>query len=204
VCAFSAGFSQVSVFLFAGPQTVRARYKIDGQLQTSDFKAGLQAGVSAKIPFDTKLYFAPSIYYSLKGYRVSFSRPSNPPDPTAVSNNTVVHTLEFAPLLQVDFSDRPRHFFLRFGPSLDFQLYGQEKYKLANGSTISQKMPYGFTHYGRYAASGILHAGIESKRTVLYLQYTQGLTNLDNTEGGPSILYRAVGITIGKLISHHK
>ncbi len=199
--AYQSVRAQVPVYLFIGPQAVRASYHINGQRQTSDAVPGVQAGVSARIDFDHRLYFVPAVYYSLKGFRVAFDRPSLPPDALAMNNHATVHTLEMAPLLQYDFSDRPGHFFVRLGPSLDFQLYGRERFQLKDGTVVERRMLYDFTHYGRYAASAIGHAGYENGRMLVYLQYTQGLTNLDNTEGGPVIQYRAAGITIARALN---
>ncbi|MEI9808721.1 MAG: hypothetical protein WDO16_13155 [Bacteroidota bacterium] len=47
----------------------------------------------------------------------------------AADNNTSIHTFELAFLLQYDLGKNPQHFFIKAGPSLDFQLAGKEKFK---------------------------------------------------------------------------
>jgi hypothetical protein len=191
---------QTRFAIFTGPQAITASYHINSIKQRTDPKYGFQLGISAKIEFDTRLFFAPSIYYSLKGYKVSFNQPCYPPDSSAINNNTTVHTLETAPLLQYDFSDKPGHYFLRFGPSLDFQLYGREKFQTVDGTvtTVRRAMPYGFTAYGRYAANAVIHFGYEmTNRFLIYAYYEHGLTNLNNEDAGPNIRYRTAGISFG-------
>lgn len=199
--------SQTRFAIFTGPQTVSASYHINGIKQNVDPKYGFQTGISAKIEFDTRLFFAPSIYYSLKGYKVSFNQPCYPPDSAAINNNTTIQTLETAPLLQYDFSDKPGHYFIRFGPSLDFQLYGREKFQKVDGSitTVRRAMPYGFTAYGRYAANAVIHFGYESpKGFLVYAYYEHGLTNLNNEDAGPNIRYHTAGISFGAYLKKKK
>jgi hypothetical protein len=91
------------------------------------------------------------------------------------------------------------------GPSLDFQLFGKEKFHLQNGSYVNQSMKYGFAYYGHYAANAIAQLGYESNSGFLiYAQYSFGLTNLSNVDQGPSIRHRVIGISFGKYINHKK
>jgi hypothetical protein len=114
--------SQVEYGLFAGPQATGVRYMINDVKQESSLKIGVNAGFQMKVPFDGRLSFAPAIMYNLRGYKVKFDGPVFPPDSSAVDNNTSFHTIELAFLLQHDFNLKPGHFFIRFGPSLDFAL----------------------------------------------------------------------------------
>ena len=66
----------------------------------------------------------------MKGYKVKLANPAFPPDILAVDNNTTFHTLELAILLQYDFSSSPGHAFIKLGPSIDFQLFGKETFRL--------------------------------------------------------------------------
>ncbi|MEJ0105362.1 MAG: outer membrane beta-barrel protein [Bacteroidota bacterium] len=116
-----------------------------------------------------------------------------------MNNNVNVHTIETAFLLQYDFSKKPSHFFVKLGPSLDFQIIGKEKFDQVDGTRIKRNMKYGYASYGRYAASAIVHIGYEMSNTIfLSAHYTHGLTNLNNADAGPSISYRVIGITVGK------
>ncbi len=193
--------SQAAWNIFAGPQLTSAHYTIQGVRQDNTSKIGFQAGVSSKVPFENQLSFSAGAFSSIKGYKVKFNRSAFPPDLNAVDNNTSIFTIEIAALLQFDFRSQPNHFFIKAGPSLDFQIIGREKFKLANGTTQNQEMPYGFANYGRYAANLLAHFGYEtSKGLIVFVQYTRGLTSLNNADGGPQILHRAYGIAIGRYL----
>lgn len=191
--------AQTRFNFFAGPQITSVNYVLHGDNQKTSIKPGLQLGIGSKIEFENRLFFSPSVYYSLKGYKVTLEKSALPPDPAAINNNVTVHTLETAFLLQYDFNNNPSHFFIKFGPSLDFQILGHEKFDRVDGTTISRSMKYNFSNYGRYAASAVIHAGYEMSTSVFfYAFYQQGLTNLDNADLGPTIKYRVAGITVGK------
>jgi hypothetical protein len=191
--------AQTRFNFFAGPQISTVNYVVKGGNQSSTLKPGFQLGMGAKIEFENRLFFSPSAYYSLKGYKVTLSQAAAPPDLTAINNNVSVHTIETAFLLQYDFSKNPSHFFIKLGPALDFQISGHEKFDRVDGTSVSRKMKYGFGDYGRYAASAVLHAGYEMSSSIFfYAYYEQGLTNLDNADTGPTIKSKVAGITIGK------
>src|SRR5258705_7546451 len=148
--------SQVAYGLFAGPQVTDVRYTINDKRQESSLKIGVNAGFQMKVPFEQRLSFAPSIMYNLRGYKVKFDRPVFPPDSSAVDNDTRFHTLELAFLLQHDFNLEPGHFFIRFGPSLDFPLFGNEKFNTNTNTKVDRAMKFGFADYGHYLASAII------------------------------------------------
>jgi len=191
-------YAQIRLNFFAGPQITTVRYYVHNVKQAIDFKPGFIIGAGAKIEFENRLYFSPAIYYSYKGYKATFDQTASPPDLTAINNNTSIHTLETAFLLQYDFNKNPSHFFIKLGPSLDFQLAGREKFDRLDGTHVSRSMKFNFTSYGRYAASAIFHAGYEFRSFILSGYYEYGLTDLNNADDGPSIKYRVAGITIGK------
>src|SRR5688572_18091292 len=76
------------VSIFGGPQITSVKYTINNKKQSTENKYGFQVGASVKVPFENRLYFAPAAYYSLKGYKVTFSQVSFPPDTAAIDNNT--------------------------------------------------------------------------------------------------------------------
>lgn len=199
-------YSQQPKFaVFAGPQTSSANYKISGVKQPTEYKFGFQAGVCMKVPFETSLYFSPAVFYSLKGYKVKFNLPSYPPDPLATDNNTSIHSFELAFLLQYDIGNQPGHFFIKAGPSLDFQLKGKEKFNLTNGSFVDQNMIYSFGEYGHYSANLLLQFGFEtSNGFIISGQYSHGLANINNADNGPQIKHRVYGISIGKYFNNKK
>ena len=196
--------SQVQFGFFAGPQVTDVRYIINEIKQESSLKIGANIGAQFKVPFENKLSFAPSIMYNLRGYKVKFNGLSFPPDSLALDNNTSFHTVELAFLFQHDFNTKPGHFFFRIGPSLDFALFGKEKYNTAT-STVKRKMIFSFADYGHYLASAILQFGFENKDGLfVYGHYNYSLTTMNNADGGPGIGNRAAGITIGKFLKRKK
>ena len=193
--------SQVQFGFFAGPQLTDVRYIIDGKRQESSIKLGVNAGLQMKVPFENRLSFAPSIMYNLRGYKVKFDGSAFPPDSSAIDNNTSFHTIELAFLLQHDFRLEPGHFFIRFGPSLDFVLFGNEKFNTNTNGFVDRKMTFSFIEYGRYLASAILQFGFETKNGLfIYGHYNYGLTSMNNADLGPGIGNRAGGISIGKYL----
>ena len=191
--------SQVEYGVFAGPQVTGVRYLINDKKQESSLKIGVNAGFQMKVPFEGRLSFAPSIMYNLRGYKVKFDSPAYPPDSSAVDNNTSFHTIELAFLLQHDFNLAPGHFFIRIGPSLDFALFGNEKFNTNMNTTVDRPMKFGFADYGHYLASAIIQFGYEAQNGLFfYAHYNYGLTTMNNADHGPRIGNRAAGITIGK------
>src|SRR4029078_9780351 len=94
--------SQVEVGIFGGPQITSVNFSIQNVKQKSSSKIGFQLGMGLKIPIEEKLYFSPALFYSMKGYKVTFASPALIPDATATDNNTTVHTVETAAMLQYD------------------------------------------------------------------------------------------------------
>jgi len=197
--------AQVQLGVFGGPQVTSSKYTINGSKQPNTPKYGFQLGASLKVPFENKLYFSPAAFYSLKGYKVKFDQRSYPPDSLAIDNNTTIHTFELAALLQYDFKNQPGHFFIKFGPSVDFQISGKEKFHRSNRTAVDQQMAFSFTKYGRYAASMLMQFGYETKDgLLLFAQYSHGIGNMNNADGGPGIWHRVLGISIGKYLNKKK
>ncbi len=194
-------FSQNKVGLFAGPQATSAKYVIAGQKQETEYKYGFQAGVSMKVPFEGQLYFAPAAFYSLKGYKVMFTRFAFPPDTAAIDNDTRLHTFELAAMLQYDFGKGPGHVFIKAGPSLDFQLFGREKFNKKTGGQVERNMVFSFGDYGHFAASMNLHLGYETAGGfVVTAQYAHGLGSINNADLGPRIRHRVFALSIGRYL----
>jgi hypothetical protein len=191
--------------IFGGPQTTFANYSIDGVKQSIQHKQGFQAGFGWNIPFDNQLFFAPACFYSLKGYKVKFNRFSYPPDTAAIDNNTTIHTVELAFLLQFDMSNEPGHLFLKSGITLDGQLSGKEKFNLKTGGSVNRKMVFSFGEYGYVGANLLVQFGFETKAGfMIFGQYTHGIASINNADGGPQIKHRAFGISIGKYFNKKK
>ena len=196
---------QIEYGVFAGPQATGVRYMINDVKQESSLKIGINAGFQMKVPFEGRLSFAPAIMYNLRGFKVKFDTPVFPPDSSAVDNNTSFHTIELAFLLQHDFDLEPGHFFIRFGPSLDFALFGNETFNTNMNTTVDRPMKFGFADYGHYLASAILQFGYEAKSGWFgYAHYNYSLTSMNNADYGPRIGNRAAGFTIGKYLKRNK
>jgi hypothetical protein len=197
--------SQNQFGIFAGPQATGARYTILNQKQKNTVKYGLQAGVNMKVPFEGKLFFAPAAFYSMKGYDVTFTEFAFPPDVNAKNNNTTIHCFELAALLELDLGNNPSHFFIKAGPSLDFQLFGKEKFDLKAGGSVDRTMKWSPGDYGRYSANLLGQLGFETNSGVMiFLQYTHGAASINNADYGPKIRHRALGISFGKYINRKK
>jgi Outer membrane protein beta-barrel domain len=197
--------AQNQLGIFAGPQATTTRYTVNGKLQDNTMKYGFQAGATLKVPFENKLFFAPAAYYSMKGYKVTFTDFAFPPDANAADNNTTIHCFELAALLQYDFGNNPSHFYFKGGPSLDFQLVGKEKYNLRTGGSVSRTMTWSPGAYGRYSANFIAQLGYETNSGfIIFAQYSHGATSINNADLGPRIRHRVFGLSIGKYLKKNK
>jgi hypothetical protein len=196
---------QVEFGFFGGPQATSTHYTIQDVKQPNKYKYGFQAGVALKVPFESRLFFAPAVFYSLKGYKVTYNLFSFPPDADAKDNNTTIHTFELAPLLEYDLGNNPSHCFIRAGPSLDLQLFGKETYNLKAGGSVSRNMKFSFGDYGHVAANLIGQLGFETgSGFMIFAQYTNGMGSINNFDGGPKIRHRAIGISIGKYLNRKR
>ena len=136
---------------FIGPQATTAHYLCNDIKQDTKQKYGFQAGYGLILPVEPGISFAPSLFYSMKGYKVTFNQFLFPPDSLATDNDTRIHCVELAALLQFDLGKEAAHWFGRFGPSFDIQLFGHEQYNRMVGGMVSQKMRYSFGDYGHYS-----------------------------------------------------
>lgn len=197
--------SQTQFGIFAGPQATAARYTILNEKQKNDLKYSFHTGVCLKVPFDVNLFFAPEAFYSMKGYKVTFTQFVYPPGPKAKNNNTTIHTFELAALLQYDFGKSANHFYMKAGPSLDFQLFGNEKFD-TTGGTVDRKMKFSTDgDYGYFGANLLMQLGFETEKGFfISAQYTHGAASINNEDGGPKIRHRVYGFTIGKYLNRKK
>ena len=203
--SFFAGNAQTRFGFFAGPQMTYTKYSINSIKQESTPKFGFQAGATWKIPFEERLSFSPAAFYSLKGYKVDYNRRPFPPDTLATNNNTTFHTFELAFLLQLDLGKGPGHFFVKAGPSIDFQLAGKEKFSESDTVFIDRKLKFDFGSYGHYGANLLVQFGYEApKGFFIFGQYTHGVGSINNADGGPLIRHRAVGVSVGTFLGRKK
>ena len=201
--------AQVQFAAYGGPQATSAKYTVNNKKQPTQFKYGIMAGIGAKVPFENQLYFFPAIYYSLKGYKVTLNDPAFPPTEYAKSNNTTIHTVEISPMFQIDLSKNPSHFFLRFGPAVDFAFSGKERFDTVSATgrraAVERSMVFSFGDYGRFTASGNLHFGYYSKSGwMIFGFYAHGIGSMNNADNGPVILHRIIGLSAGWLFHPFK
>jgi hypothetical protein len=197
--------AQLSLDLFAGPQTTTAKYTIKNVKQPTEFKYGFHAGVGCKVFFDKNLYFSPDISYSLMGYKVAFNRPSFPPDALAKDNNTTFHEMDFDFLLQYDLGNNPGHFFIKGGAAISYIFSGKEEFNLATGEHVSRNMVFSFGDYGRYIGSAVADFGYETPSGFfIYAHYVHGIGSMNNADEGPHINTRVIGLTAGMLLNPRK
>ena len=202
IISYFSAHTQVRFAAYAGPQATSAHYLVNEKKQPNSWKFGAMAGVSVKVPFDNQLYFFPSVYYSLKGYKVTLNDPSFPPTQFAKNNNTTLHTVAIAPLFQIDFTKTASHPFIRFGPSVDFAFSGKESFDTVSRTGVSgavnRPMVFSFGDYGRITAQGVVHLGYETESgLMLFAFYEHGFGSLNNADGGPRILHRIAGVSVG-------
>ena len=202
--------AQVRLALFAGPQATSAHYTvgIDKIKQPTQFKYGVMGGIAMKVVFDNQLYFYPSLYYSHKGYKVNLKTPAFPPTQYAINNNTSIETIEGAAQLHYEFSKKPSHFFVRFGPAVDFAFSGREKFDTVSTSgemaRINRKMVFSFGDYSWSSAQAVLHFGYEyQKGFTLFAFYEHGFGSMNNADHGPKIFHRIIGISFGWLFGRN-
>lgn len=184
--------------VFGGPQISSASYTINQVAQPTKFKTGFMAGVGLRSLLEGPVYFAPLLYYSKKGYDVTFNQRAFPPDSAAKNNSTSINTIELAPLVQINFSKKPSYLFVRFGPAIDFALSGKETFDSTNNKRVSQNMVFDFAAYSYATTSGILQLGYQHKSGLtIFAHYALGLGSLNNADGGPVIRHRVAGISAG-------
>ena len=106
-------FAQVTLAFLQVRKSLLQNIRLMVKSSPTSNKYGFHLGANLKVPFENKLYFAPAVFYSLKGYKVKFNQPSVLPDSLAVDNNTTIHTFELAALFQYDFTSNPNHFFVK-------------------------------------------------------------------------------------------
>ncbi|MBD0331632.1 MAG: PorT family protein [Chitinophagaceae bacterium] len=185
--------------MFAGVQASTPKYFIRGKGQPTKSKYGIQAGVNMKIPFENELYFSPAIYYSQKGFKVTFNEPARPPDSSALNNDVTVRTVDVVPLFNIDFSFNPSRLFIKFGPSFEYAVSGIEKFEKINGQRVDRKMTFSYNDYNRMTVSAIVHLGFETANGfIIFGHYAHGLISMNNADFGPKIKQRIVGLSIGK------
>lgn len=195
LCLQISTLSQVRVF--AGPQMTTAAYSIRNVDQPTEWKGGFMAGIGLTNQVEGPLYFSPSLYFSRKGYKVTFNSPSVPPASAAKNNNTAINSIALAPLLQFNLSKKKNHIFFRFGPAIEVAISGKEIFDTAANKTVNRSMLFDPTAYSRTTFFATAHLGFEHQSGVgIFAYYEHGLSSLNNADLGPTILNRVVGVSL--------
>lgn len=195
---FASLRTTAQVTVFAGPQLTSARYRIDGIEQPTNSKTGFAGGVGLRSSLEGPVYFTPLIYYSKKGYEVVFNQRAFPPDTAARNNNTSLHTIEVAPLVQINFSKKASYFFMRIGPSFDVAVSGTERFDSAANKRVTRKMVFDFGGYSYITTSVNAHLGFQHQNGLsFFAHYGYGIGSLNNADNGPKIYHRVAGVMVG-------
>lgn len=184
--------------VFAGPQITSAKYLIRNVDQPTSSKQGFVAGVGLKSLIEGPAYFTPMLFFTQKGYKVTFNQAAYPPDSGAKNNNTTMRAIELAPLVQFNLSKSPSYFFLRLGPSADFNISGSESFDSTGNKHKTQKMLFDFGGYSYVTLSANVHLGFQHQSGfTAFAFYQYGLSSLNNADYGPEIYHRIGGIAVG-------
>jgi hypothetical protein len=155
---------------------------------------GGHIGAMLKVPFENRLYFVPQIDASYRGM-VTDSLQKN-----QFSKITEAQ-IRVMPLLQIELTNPEKQantFFLELGPSLGFGFWGKQTKQDAAGVPVSRSLKYGFSDYGFVDASWHTALGYETTGGLrLKLEYAHGLSNMINTENGPTLKYMNISVGIG-------
>jgi hypothetical protein len=181
----------------AGFNFTTSSYKSEQTISTNPFYGGY-AGIMMKIPFDNHLHFAPQLDFNYRGLN---TRDLNPNRFSKINEVQV----RIAPLLQFYLkhpSEKVNSFFIQAGPSIGIGLGGNQTAQNNNNIPLNRKLKYGYQAYGKYDAAWHTGLGYDGKAGFrLLLEYVHGLSNMINTENGPTLKYRTISLGIGYLIN---
>ncbi|HMO33742.1 MAG TPA: porin family protein [Lacibacter sp.] len=186
--------------LRGGYQAGFAAFKLPSS-QATNLHHGGYAGIFLKIPFDNHLFFKPVMDVAYRGMDVK--------EPVA-NQFSRINELQWrvAPLLQIDFTypaTGKGTWFVHFGPSIGFGLSGQQTKQSGSNQPESRSLRYGYQAYGRYDASAHVGLGYEGAGGMqLHVDYNHGLSNMINTELGPSLKYRSVSLGLALSVGGKK
>ncbi|RYY88383.1 MAG: PorT family protein [Chitinophagaceae bacterium] len=198
--AHSASAQKTDFGFLAGPQYTNSTYSLRGQQQPTKGKPGGHIGAIARIPFEGRLFFTPSFYYTLKGFSVVLSDTSSNPGIDAVANDLRIHAMELSPLFTIYIGRATDHGpYVQFGPSLDMNFAGREHITLKNGNTVDRSMSFSGQGYSRLTPSVVFRIGAQTpKGFFVNAHILQGIGSLNNNDYGPSIRHRVFGLSVGK------
>ena len=193
LCTVMYGDAQVHYALKAGGQISTARYIRDGNKISTNSIAGFNAGILAKVYFDDKVAFVTGLAYSARGYKVS----TLPGDTVKTYH---LNYVDIPLMIQVDFQQKAKGFYGKFGPALGVGISGKEIYTGKNGQQIRNKAILSVTgnNFGLFDASLNAVLGYSfSNKFFAELGYAHGIGNIDNDPDGPNIKTRVLSLNLG-------
>ena len=149
VLSLSAFTARAQFRIFGGPQLTGANYTVQEANQPTERRQGFMAGIGLTTAVEENFFFSPSLYYSQKGFTVTYNRPSVPPDADARNNEVSLQTVAFAPLLQVNLAKGKSTVFFRFGPAIEVGVAGRERFDSAGIKTVDRNLRFSATAYSR-------------------------------------------------------
>ncbi len=199
VCLLSAAFihaqdlGKVLFGLKAGYNYSASSFITNKTLKTKPVHGGY-FGAMLKVPFDNRLFFAPQVDVSYRGMLTDSLQKEQ-------FSKITEANVRVMPLVQIEFTDPSKQantFFLELGPSLGFGFWGKQTKQDVAGAPVNRSLKYGFADYGAFDANWHTALGYETTGGLrLKLEYVHGLTNMINTEKGPTLKYRNISAGIG-------
>jgi hypothetical protein len=185
--------AQVKVGIKGSWNYSSARAVYSGMKQSTGFISGYGAGVSAKIPFDGALHFSPSVMINRRGFIVKPSAGTN------IKEQYGITYLDIIPALSTDFSHGSNSFSIGIGPDFGFTNFGKLKATNSSNVTTSEKLKFGFTHYGWFDLGFQASAGYHMKKTFIEVGYLLGLASINNNEeiDQRNIRNRVLSLSVG-------
>jgi hypothetical protein len=141
--------------------------------QSTGFVPGYGAGVTAKIPFDGVLHFSPSVMINRRGLIVK-------PSVGNIKEQYGITYLDIIPALSTDFVHGSNSFSIGIGPDFGFTNFGKLKATSSGNVTTTEKLKFGYTHYGWFDLGFQASAGYHMKKTFVEISYLLGLANINN------------------------
>ncbi len=119
LCIGISAAAQLQYALKAGVQLSTANYRRDCSKISTNSITGFTAGIVAKVYFDDRVAFVTGISYNARGYKVS----------TLPGDTIKTYRLNYADIplmLQVDFEQKGKGLYGKFGPALGIGISGKE------------------------------------------------------------------------------
>jgi hypothetical protein len=177
-----------------GGYNLNLSYFVTDKTQKTKPLSGGHVGAMLKVPFENRLFFVPQLNVNYRGMATDSLQKNQ-------FSKITEAQVRVMPLFQIEFTNPEKGantFFVELGPSLGFGFWGKQTKQDAAGLPISRSLKFGFSDYGYVDASWHTSLGYETMNGLrLKLDYVHGLTNMINTENGPTLKYMTISAGIG-------